>query len=263
MGDGPTRGLLHVPVEDGWYVRAAMLVAAGWFAVLSLPLLVTAHSLSGAPNDDAPIRGGILGAYRRLWADLRGEWHRDRNFVYYLVVSAIFRDGLAGVFAFGAVLGVSVYGLTQGDVLVFGVVASTVAALGAVLGGRLDDRFGAKPIIVVSLIALIVLAVALMVLSGPRAFWICGLLLCLFVGPTQSAARTLLLRMTGEGKEGVAFGLYTMTGRAAAFIAPWLFFVFVDFFHTDRAGWGGICLVLTAGLIGMLFVRVPAFHRTD
>jgi UMF1 family MFS transporter len=263
MGDGPTRGLLHVPVEDGWYVRAAMLVAAGWFAVLSLPLLVTAHSLSGAPNDDAPIRGGILGAYRRLWADLQGEWHRDRNFVYYLVVSAIFRDGLAGVFAFGAVLGVSVYGLTQGDVLVFGVVASTVAALGAVLGGRLDDRFGAKPIIVVSLIALIVLAVALMVLSGPRAFWICGLLLCLFVGPTQSAARTLLLRMTGEGKEGVAFGLYTMTGRAAAFIAPWLFFVFVDFFHTDRAGWGGICLVLTAGLIGMLFVRVPAFHRTD
>jgi UMF1 family MFS transporter len=262
MGDGPTRGLLHVPVQDGWYVRAAMLLAAGWLAVLSLPLLVTAHSLAGAPNDDAPIRGGILGAYRRLWADLQSEWHRDRNFVYYLVVSAIFRDGLAGIFAFGAVLGVSVYGLSQGDVLIFGVVASTVAAVGAVLGGRLDDRFGAKPVIVISLSALIVLSVSLMALSGSLAFWVCGLLLCLFVGPTQSAARTLLLRMTGEGKEGIAFGLYTMTGRAAAFLAPWLFFVFVDFFHTDRAGWAGICLVLTAGLIGMLFVRVPAFHRT-
>jgi MFS transporter, UMF1 family len=75
-------------------------------------------------------------------------------------------------------------------------------------------------------------------------------------GPTQSAARTLLLRMTGEGNEGVAFGLYTMTGRAAAFLAPWLFFVFVDFFHADRAGLGGVLVVIAAGLIGMLMVRV-------
>jgi len=38
------------------------------------------------------------------------------------------------VFAFGAVLGVSVYGVSQADVLVFGVCASIVAAIGALLG---------------------------------------------------------------------------------------------------------------------------------
>lgn len=254
-GEGPTRGLLQVSVEDGWNVRAAMVMAACWLAVLSLPLLITAHTLAGAPEDRVA-GGGVLGAYRRLWNDLRCEWKRDRNFVYYLVVSAVFRDGLAGIFAFGAVLGVSVYGISQADVLIFGVIASTVAALGAVLGGRLDDRLGAKPVIVTSLSALIVVGLTLMALSGPLAFWVCGLLLCLFVGPTQSAARTLLLRMTGEGKEGVAFGLYTMTGRAAAPLAPWLFFVFVDLFHADRAGLAGICLVLTLGLAGMLLVRV-------
>ena len=70
-------------------------------------------------------------------------------------------------------------------------------------------------------------------------------------------ARALLLRMTGEGKEGVAFGLYTMTGRAVAPLAPWLFFVFVDFFGSDRAGLGGICLVLALGLVGMILVQVP------
>lgn len=258
MGDGPTRGLLGVPVEDGWNVRAAMVLAACWLAVLSLPLLATARTPAPAAGHGGEVSGGVLGAYRRLWADLRGEWRRDRNLVYYLVVSAIFRDGLAGIFAFGAVLGVSVYGLSQADVLIFGVIASTVAALGAVVGGRLDDRVGAKPVIVASLSALIVVAATMMALSGPLAFWVCGLALCMFVGPTQSAARTLLLRMTGEGKEGVAFGLYTMTGRAAAFIAPWLFFVFVDAFQADRAGFAGIILVLLAGLVGMLLVRVDA-----
>jgi UMF1 family MFS transporter len=263
VGDGPTRGLLHVPIDDGWNVRLAMVMAACWLAVLSMPLLITAQRLAPAADDPSDLPGGVFSAYQQLWTDLRGEWQRDRHFVYYLLVSAIFRDGLAGIFAFGAVLGVSVYGLTQADVLIFGVLASTVAALGAILGGRLDDRLGAKPVIVGSLSALVVVAVTMMTLSGPRAFWVCGLLLALFVGPTQSAARTLLLRMTGEGKEGVAFGLYTMTGRAVAFIAPWLFFVFADFFHSDRAGFGGICLVLVAGLIGMMLVRVDSAPRAD
>jgi UMF1 family MFS transporter len=156
-----------------------------------------------------------------------------------------------------------VYGISPADVLIFGVIASTVAAVGAVVGGRLDDRIGAKPVIVASLSAMIVVGMVLLSLSGPIAFWVCGLLLCLFVGPTQSAARTLLLRMTGEGKEGIAFGLYTTTGRAVAFLAPWLFFVFVDFFNADRAGLGGICLVLGAGLVGMLMVRVPDHVRAD
>jgi UMF1 family MFS transporter len=255
MGDGPTRGLLQVPVADGWNVRLAMVAAACWLAVFALPLLWTAHTFAG-PADDSSSSPGVLGGYRRLWEDLRSEWRRDRNFVYYLAVSAVFRDGLSGIFSFAGVLGVSGYGLSQADVLIFGVVGSTVAACGALVGGRLDDRIGAKPVIVTSLAAILVVGSALLALSGPVAFWICGLGLALLVGPAQSAARTLLLRMTGEGKEGVAFGLYTMTGRAAAFLAPWLFFVFVDFFNSDRAGLGGVLVVLAAGLIGMLLVRV-------
>jgi UMF1 family MFS transporter len=56
----------------------------------------------------------------------------------------------------------------------------------------------------------------------------------------------------------VAFGLYTTTGRAVSFLAPWMFFTFIDIFGTDRAGMGGICVVLAAGLMPMLIaVRVP------
>jgi UMF1 family MFS transporter len=259
-GDGPTRGLLGIPVHDGENVRFAMLLAAAWFTVFALPLLLGANRLR--PDDPDPQPSvGVLGAYRRLWADLTAEWRRDRNLIYYLLASAVFRDGLSGVFAFGAVLGVSVYGISQANVLVFGVIASVVAAIGAVVGGFIDDRVGSKPVIVGSLTAMIAVGLTLLALSGSLAFWVCGLLLCLFLGPTQSSARTLLLRMTPEGREGVAFGLYTMTGRAVSFLAPWLFFVFVDAFNTDRAGLGGLCVVLAAGLMAMLAVRVPRHIR--
>jgi UMF1 family MFS transporter len=255
-GDGPIRGALGIPIQDGQNVRAAMLLAAAWFALFALPVLFVARP--PAPNpDDRDDAVGLIGAYRKLWAEVVGEWRRDRNVVYYLLASAVFRDGLTGVFAFGAVLGVNVYGISQANVLLFGVSASVVAAVGAVLGGLLDNRVGSKPVIAGSLTAMIAVLLTLLTLSGVIAFWVCGLLLCLFIGPTQSAARTLMLRMSAEGKEGVAFGLYTTTGRAVSFLAPWLFFVFVDGFGTDRAGIGGLCVVLAAGLLAMLAVRAP------
>jgi UMF1 family MFS transporter len=207
--------------------------------------------------DPAAAPPGVVGGYRKLWIEIRQEWHRDRNVVYYLIASAIFRDGLTGVFAFGAVLGVRVYGVSNADVLLFGVSASVIAAVGAVIGGLLDDRVGGKPVIVVSLTAMIVVAAALLALSGPLAFWICGLLLCLFIGPILSAARTLMLRISADGKEGVAFGLYTTTGRAVSYLAPVLFSTFIAIFGADRAGMGGLIVVLAAGLLALTAVRVP------
>jgi MFS transporter, UMF1 family len=255
-GDGDTRGLLDFPVEDGQNVRAAMLLAAVWFALFALPVLV-AVPIPAPVLDDRRQAVGVFGAYRTLWSEVIGEWRRDRNVVYYLLASAVFRDGLAGIFAFGAVLGVKVYGISDANVLLFGVAASVIAAIGAVLGGLLDDRLGSKPVIVGSLAAMIVIGLTLMALSGVLVFWILGLMLTLFVGPAQSAARTLMLRMSADGKEGVAFGLYTTTGRAVSFLAPTLFATFISVFGTDRAGMGGLCVVLTAGLLAMLAVQVP------
>jgi UMF1 family MFS transporter len=253
-GDGDARGLLGLPGADGQNVRAAVVLAAVWFAVFALPVFIFVP----APElGDRRTTVGLLGAYRALWSEIVGEWRRDRNVVYYLLASAVFRDGLTGVVTFGAVLGVKVYGISVADVLLFGVGASVIAAVGAVLGGLFDDRLGSKRVIVGSLIAMITVALTLVALSGPTAFWVCGLLLCLFIGPVQASARTLMLRMSAEGKEGVAFGLFTTTGRAVSFLAPWLFSAFIDVFDSDRAGMGGICVVLVAGLLGMLAVRTP------
>jgi MFS transporter, UMF1 family len=261
-GHGPTRGMLGIPTADGQNVRAAMLLTAGWFLLFALPVLIFVPRPPPRPGD-ARRAVSVLGAYPKLWSDICGEWRRDRNVVFYLLASAVFRDGLSGVFAFGAVLGVKVYGISQSSVLLFGVTASVVAAVGAVLGGLFDHRVGSKNLIVGSLAAMIATGLTLLALSGAVAFWVCGLILCLFIGPTQSSARTLMLRMTDDGKEGVAFGLYTTTGRAVAFLAPWMFFTFIDAFGSNRAGMGGLVLVLVAGLLAMLAVRTPGGVRGD
>lgn len=257
IGDGDSRGLLGLSTDDGLNIRMVALLAAVWFAVFAIPVLLAVPELPRTQADPGAAQAGFLGSYRVLWRDLRGLWEADRRTVHYLIASAVFRDGLAGVFTFGAVLAVNVYGIATADVLLFGVAANVVAAIGALAAGRLDDRLGPKTVIVFSLASMLVAGAILLVVSGPLAFWVFGLLLCLFVGPAQSAARTFLARITPPGREGQMFGLYATTGRAVSFLAPTLFGLFAWLFASDRAGIAGLLVVLAVGLAALLPVRPP------
>ncbi len=260
-GAGDERGLLGITTEDGLNIRLVALLAAVWFLVFSLPVLFAVPELPVTDPEAAAARAGYLESYRVLWRDVSELWRTDRRTVWFLVASALFRDGLAGVFTFGAVLAVTVYGISSADVLLFGVAANVVAALGAVVAGRVDDVLGPKLVIVVSLVSMIVAGLVLLAVSGPLMFWIFGLILCLFVGPAQSASRTFLTRIVPPGREGQMFGLYATTGRAVSFLAPSLFGLFVFLFDADRAGIIGIVLVLAAGLLALLRVAAPEGDR--
>lgn len=256
-GEGDTRGLLGIPTDEGLNIRLVVMLAAVWYATFALPVLFAVPELVRPNADPGASTAGFFGSYRVLWRDLRELWAADRGVVGFLLASAVFRDGLAGVFTFGAVLAVRVYGLDESDVLLFGIAANVVAALGAVVAGRFDDRGGPKRVIVVSLVAMLGCGLVLLAVSGPVLFWVFGLLLTLFVGPAQASARSYLARLAPPGREGQLFGLYTTTGRAVSFLSPLLFGVFVWALAADRAGIVGLLVVLGAGLLALLAVPAP------
>ncbi|GHP19022.1 MFS transporter [Rhodococcus sp. NKCM2511] len=257
VGDGDTRGLLGLSTDGGLNIRLVAVLAAVWFAVSAIPVMFAVPEVPRAIADPEAAQAGFAESYRVLFRDVRELWSADRRAVYYLIASALFRDGLAGVFTFGAVLAVSVYGIGAADVLLFGVAANVIAGLGAIVAGRFDDRIGPKKVIVFSLTSMIGAGTILLFVSGPTMFWIFGLILCLFVGPAQSSARTFLARLAPPGREGQFFGLFATTGRAASFLAPSLFGLFVWMFDADRAGIAGLIIVLAAGLLALLKVRAP------
>lgn len=254
-GDGDRRGLLGVTTDAGLNIRIVAIVAAVWFALFAIPLMI---SVPEPPATEKPARLGIVASYKKLFRDVRDLYRVAPHTVYFLGASALFRDGLAAIFTFGAVLAVTVYGVAAGDVLIFGVAANIVSAIGALTAGRIDDRVGPKAVVVGSLIGLLVCGTILLFVSGPTAFWIFGLGLSLFVGPAQSSSRTYLARLAPVGHEAQLFGLYATTGRAVSFLAPTLVGLFTYLFGTDRAGMVGILLVLLLGLLAMWRVHPPA-----
>lgn len=244
----------------GLRYRMVALFAAGWFAIFALPVLFAVPELGS--TDPTRRRLGLIDSYRRLISDIAGLFRADRHAVYFLLASALFRDGLAAVFTFGAILAVSVYQMAASAVLVFGVAANLVAAVGAVTLGRVEDRVGPKRIIMISLTGLITMATVLLVVALIHPanittwFWIFALIMVLWVGPAQASSRSFLARLSDTGRAGQMFGLYATTGRAASFLAPGLYALFSGLFG-DRIGIVGIILVLLGGMIALAPVRAP------
>lgn len=261
----PDRGWFGVTKEDGQNVRVAMLVAAAWLGVSSIPVLLTVRDRRG-PEVAHPPRLGLLESYRALWRTVIGLWRTNPHTLYFLLASAVFRDGLAGVFTFGGIIAAGTFGFSPGQVIVFGIVANVVAGIATIAFGILDDRLGAKNVIVGSLVAMSLAGLGVFLLHdrGPTAFWVLGLILCIFVGPAQSASRTFLARLIPPGREGEVFGLYATTGRAVSFLAPMMFALAIEVGRrvvapgADAQHWGilGIILVLVLGL-GMLLPVHP------
>lgn len=244
-----------VPNDEALNIRVVALFAAAWFLVFALPVLLSVPEHRA--STPAGGRRSLLASYRQLFRTIGGLWRHERNTFWFLVSSAVFRDGVGAIFTYGAILGTTVYGVAAADVLIFGIAANVVAAAGSFLGGWIDDRTGPKRVIMGSLIGLIVTASVIFFLDGTTAFWVFGLTLCFFVGPVQSASRSFLGRLTTEDRAGEIYGLYATTGRAVSFLAPALISVGVALTGDSRAMIPAILLVLIAGAALLLRVRDP------
>ena len=253
FGNPAGNGLLAVPSgADGGAldVRFAILLSAVWFAVFAIPLLLRVPEI---PPRARANRIGFFASYRQLFRTVRALGRRSPQVLMFLLASAVFRDGLAAVFTFGAIIAAQVFGFSSSEVIYFAVAANVVAGIGTFVGGWVDDRFGAKKVIVFSLVGLVLAGSAVLVIGEAKAgFWVVGLILCLFVGPVQASSRSFLARITPPGREGEIFGLYATTGRAVSFLAPGLFSLFVGITSDTRFGIIGIVIVLLAGLLLML-----------
>jgi MFS transporter, UMF1 family len=249
----PDVGWFGVTSAGGLNIRAVAVFSAVWFAVFAIPVLLAVPEKPPGPKRR---RVSFFASYPLLVSDVKALFRRDRNAVYFLIASALYRDGLAAIFSFGAILAVSVYGLGQSSVLIFGIAANLVAALGALGMGAVEDRIGPKRVIMISLTGLITTAMILLFSHGTTMFWIFGLLLTLWVGPAQASSRSFMARIAPVGREGQMFGLYATTGRAASFLAPGLFALFSGLF-SDRIGIVGIALVLLGGALLLARVKSP------
>lgn len=235
-------------VSDGLAYRYIAVGAAIWTVIFSIPFVLWVPETPA--REDRP-RVGFFRSYAVLVRDLRTLMKNDKQAFWFLISSAVYRDGLAGIFAFGGIIAAVSFGFSATEVMIFGVALNLVAGVSTIIAGRLDDRFGPRTIIIISLVVLLVSGMFIFLLreEGKMIFWIGGILLSAAVGPAQASSRSLLTHMAPANMQGELFGLYATTGRVMSFLSPWLWAAFISWFGATHFGILGLMIVIFVGLV--------------
>ena len=232
----------------GEHVRATNLLVAGWFALFSIPTFLVLREVQ--VSDRPPFGALVRQSFGEL-AETARELRRFRQIVRLLVARIFYNDGLVTLIAFGGIYAQGTLGFTISEVLMFGIVLNVAAMIGALGFGFLDDKIGGRPVLFISLALLTVAAVLAVSTENQTVFWVSGILVGLAIGPNQSASRSLLGRFVPDDKETEFYGFFAFSGKATAFIGPFLLGVLTDVFGSQRIG---ISIVIVLFAIGALLL---------
>lgn len=249
--------------NDPMTFRIVALGATVWTLIFSIPIFLALPEPLATPGSR---KVNFFAGYIELYRTLARLWRESRHTVWFLAASAVYRDGLGAVFTFGAVIAGQVFGFGFTDLVIFGIALNLVAGISTILSGKLDDRFGPKPVILFAIGGLVLccLVVFFGAPGGKPVIWGAGIVLAALVGPAQAASRSFLVRLTPEGREGELFGLYATTGRAAGWMASALWAIFIALAANQTLyGILGIAVVLAVGFVLLWFVKAPAIAEAD
>jgi UMF1 family MFS transporter len=244
----PWFGLSRAAAEN---VRATSLLVAVWYVVFTVPLLLVLREPPRSMSIAEAARAGL----RRLGATLR-DVRRERDLWRFLLASALYRDGLATVFAMGGLYAAGTFGMAFDKVVLLAIGLNVAAGIGAIGFAWLDDFLGSKPTVRLALLGLLAAGVPLLLVTDATWFVVLALALSLFVGPTQAASRSLLVRLTPPARTAERCGLYGLTGRAFTFLGPLGFSLATTATGSQRVGMSVVVLFFLAGWLLLETVRV-------
>ncbi|MEZ5798194.1 MAG: MFS transporter [Paracoccaceae bacterium] len=242
--------------------RAVGPFTAIWYAVFMVPFFLWVRE----PARKGP-RRSVGASMVELGRSIR-ELTRRRSLAAFLVSSMLYRDSLNAVYGLGGAYASNVMGWEVVQSGIFGILAAVTAAVFSWWGGFLDARFGPRTVIIWSIVALIgVIAVMVGLTPGSlfgapiaqgtadTVFYLCGAVIGAAGGTVQAASRTLMVYHVTPENAASGFGLYGLSGKATAFLAPALITVTTLISGSARIGISPLIALFLLGLVLLLWVN--------
>ncbi|HUO92609.1 MAG TPA: MFS transporter [Rhizomicrobium sp.] len=251
-------------------------LSALWMLLFAVPLFLWTPDRQTGYGWRKSVRLGTASVI----ATIRSLKHY-RNVAHYLGARTLFNDGLTGVLTFTGIYAAGTFRLSGLEMAVFGIVICTFAALGGLVGGWLDDRFGSKTALLLSIGGCTLFFSLGLTMSPDRIFWfwhspalarvvlsvpifntwprflyiILGSLMALCVVAGYANSRTMMARIAPHAKMTEFFGLMSLSGTAATFLAPVAVTLMTSWTHSQRGGLIAVAVLLASGFLWMIKVK--------
>ena len=270
IGIDPIFGL-DAATREG--TRSVGPLTAIWYVVFMIPFFLWVRE---------PRKPGALGigaAMAGAWPELKStlaSLPKNRSLFAFLGSSMFYRDALNGVYSFGGIYAAGVLGWSVTNVGIFGILATITGATFAWLGGKADSRLGPKPVILFNVVVLALISLAIVFVSRTSVFglpvgatsslpditfYVLGGLIGAAGGAMQSASRTMMVRQGETEKMTEGFGLYALSGKATAFLAPLSIGIVTGISDSQQIGILPIFVLFMLGLLLLAFVHPDGSDR--
>ena len=259
LGNPPAFGLDPTQMEG---TRSVGPFIAIWYIIFMLPFFLYVRDdkrIATAPT--VPALSGL--------ADTISSLPQRRSLTAFLLGSMFYRDALNALYAAGGVYAALVLDWSTIEIGVFGIIAAISAAVLTWAGGLADARWGPKPVIRVCIFFLIGVATVIVFMqptgifgipfpsegTADIIFYICGMIIGGAGGSIYAASRSMMVRHTHPDRPAEAFGLFALSGKATAFLAPALIALTTAMTGSAQKGYLPVIALFLIGLVLLRWVN--------
>ncbi|MGE0740631.1 MAG: MFS transporter [Hyphomonadaceae bacterium] len=259
--------------------RVVTILCAAWLIVFAVPLFLYTPDLvnTGEKFGDA-MRNGV----GNVWRTIR-KLREYGNVALFLIARMLYADGKTAILIFSGIYaaGVMQWGLVE--MLAYGIILSVFAVVGGFVSGWLDHAVGPKRAVALEIGVTFVCLIAMVSMTSTSVLFVIpveagaavwdsplfrtapelgylgfAIIIAISITAAYASSRALMARLAPEGMEGEIFGLYALAGSATAWLGPLLVEHFTATYHSQRAGFASIAILLIVGFALLLFVKPPA-----
>ncbi|UCC43084.1 MAG: MFS transporter [Candidatus Zixiibacteriota bacterium] len=268
----------NTPFLNGSGKVGSFLPSAVLFMLFSLPLFFWVREKPVVSEKKMTFSK----AYRDVWDGIR-QTRKYPGVLRYLIADYFFEDAVTTV-----ILNIGIYcsivvGFAEGQITLFLIISTVSAVIGSFAMGWLAKIWRLKTLMMLIVYGWIGSLVIFVVSSDRYVVWVMGSIVGILLGGLWTTSRPMLAELVPRESLGRFFGLFSLSGRAAAFIGPLIWTGVVVLFQPDsslgqatieflgmsddtaaglpyKAGILSLAAIMVIGLI--IFRKVPHSRKT-
>ena len=229
----------------------ALFINAGWWLLMTLPLLKTYEQTHYIDKPKHPIQE----SFKRL-KNTFTEIKKHKKIFIFLLAFFFYIDGVYTIIdmatAYGSALGLDTTGL-----LLALLVTQIVAFPFALLFGHLSKKHPTEKLLQFCIIAYTCIALFAIQLDKQWEFWVLAVFVGMFQGAIQALSRSYFAKIIPADKSGEFFGIYDICGKGASFVGTALVSFLAQLTGHMNVGIAAISLLFVVGFI--LFKQVSKY----
>jgi len=220
---------LDIPFLFGGGKTASFFPTAVLFLLFAVPifLLVKERPVQRAS------RVTLRQAYRDVWSAIR-QTRKYPGVLRFLIADYFVEDAVATV-----ILNIGLYcslvlGLAEEQITTFLIISTLTAVGGAFAIGYLSKLWSLRRLLYIIMVGWVLSLITFVVTDSMSVVWILGSVVGVLLGGLWTTTRPFLAEMVPREELGKFFGLFSLSGRAAAVVGPLVWTLVVYLFQPDR-----------------------------